>query len=740
MRRITAVLAALLAVALTACGAPPSVKRACPEALDGQGTMGGCLPAKPQVTPQATTAPAGVESVADLGIEPSLLLGARAASASAGGLTFPDFSNNDPCYCGAQLKAHGHAGEIDKANQGTGFLDRTFAPMVKDAYAHGLAVGGYDFDQLYTADETYTFVRQLEAAGIHKNTPRTFPPTLDVEFGLASRTGLEHQLAVLFRTYGRAQIYTGAWYWLPHFGCWTPPHVTFWLSGYPIASLLCSLSPSLWLSHQFTDHGYTGAGAVPFADMSVFRGTSSQWASYVRAGKPKPTKRQLEEKLWHLYRVRAGEKAHIAKLSKLMTKHGCRPPHHATPKSYHRRACPTWKAEGDADHAVLRRLPAEITRAKARIAPKVKVGAHASSVGISDRLTTTKASIEVLTEPVGTKNLHIAVMSNLAGAGLKYLTVASTARVYTPPPGFPVVDVQAYGTKGAIGGWVGRLQTVPGGVKPPPVEEPKTAPMIVAVDTGGWGGGLLTELISAGIGEFRVQQAAAAGVPAGHIASIIYGAGGTIGNLNPDGYATEVVGGALKYHPGAVEVLNEPGGSWFWSDPTNYKAYANLAAVTHEALQVIPVSSRPVELCSWDGGQGGSDTFGQGIKAASALSSCDGVTVHPYGGAAGQHGGAAGDRQNIERAHVESGKPVYVTEAGWPTAIGQAPTGDSQQWTEAQQASNITSFIAWAKSTGYVRMVVIFDAVDYGSNDFYGIETSTRKHKPSFAALAAAAK
>src|SRR5674476_1603514 len=117
---------------------------------------------------------------------------------------FPDFSNNDPCYCANTLAHRGYKGEIDKANQGTRFIDLTFAAMVQDAKNHNLAVTGYDFDETYTAAEAYTFVARLKAAGIEKNSLRTFPPALDVEYGNSNRAGLEHQLAVLFRTYGRA--------------------------------------------------------------------------------------------------------------------------------------------------------------------------------------------------------------------------------------------------------------------------------------------------------------------------------------------------------------------------------------------------------------------------------------------------------------------------------------------------------------------------------------------------------
>lgn len=193
---------------------------------------------------------------------------------------FPDFSNNDPCYCAATLKAHGIKGEIDKANQGTRFIDSTFAGMVADAKLHKLPVGGYDFDELYTAKEAYTFIERLRAVGINRNTVRTFPPTLDVEYGNANRAGLEHQLAVLFRVYGRAQIYTGSFYWEEHFGCWKPPKVTFWIAGYPTARTPCGVPSTSWYAHQYTDHGYNGAG---FADLSYFRGTASLFSHYTQA-------------------------------------------------------------------------------------------------------------------------------------------------------------------------------------------------------------------------------------------------------------------------------------------------------------------------------------------------------------------------------------------------------------------------------------------------------------------------
>ncbi|MCW3067426.1 MAG: hypothetical protein JWL67_51 [Solirubrobacterales bacterium] len=203
-----------------------------------------------------------------------------------------------------------------------------------------------------------------------------------------------------------------------------------------------------------------------------------------------------------------------------------------------------------------------------------------------------------------------------------------------------------------------------------------------------------------------------------------YGKGGSFWAGRPD------LGGT------AVELLNEPGNPYFWSDSSNYAAYAALSRVVHAALEAnfAPVN-RPKLLLSYDGGFSGSE-YGRAIFAAGALA--DGVTVHPYGGKSNPAVSAEGHRERAVQAHNETGLPVYVTEIGWPTAVGQPPTGDSLQWTEAQQASNIVGFVHWARETKYVAMVVIFNYIDYGSNDYYGIERRDHSHKPSFAALAGA--
>ncbi len=278
--------------------------------------------------------------------------------------------------------------------------------------------------------------------------------------------------------------------------------------------------------------------------------------------------------------------------------------------------------------------------------------------------------------------------------------------------------------------------------------------MTVALDAGGWGPSAFTDIAGAAkavrldsrfASDSEVGGAAAAGVS---VASWLVGAGGNIAAINPSAYAAEIVALFKRYGKGgtfwqgrpdlggqAVEVLNEPNNYVFWTDPTDYAAYANLLKVVHEALAVsFPAAIRPRVLASWDGGEGPTSPFGPGWAALGGLAYCDGVTVHPYEGSSGENG-PLGGRIDVEGAHIASGKPVYITEVGWPTAVGQPSTGDSRQSSEAQQAENITNFFGWARSTGYVKLAVYFNYVDYGANTWYGIERRDRSHKPSYAAL-----
>jgi hypothetical protein len=174
----------------------------------------------------------------------------------------------------------------------------------------------------------------------------------------------------------------------------------------------------------------------------------------------------------------------------------------------------------------------------------------------------------------------------------------------------------------------------------------------------------------------------------------------------------------------AIEVLNEPYGSWFWGpnaeSETNAAAYVNLLKTVHAAfLAAFPAGNYPLLLASWGDSTWGPEVWGSNPTIVNSY--VNGVVVHPYGGTGvSQAQSALGNRALVTEAHTATGLPVYVTEVGWPTAVGQPATGDSMQWTETQQATNIYNFVVWARSQGYVNAVTIFSLIDSPSPDRYG--------------------
>jgi hypothetical protein len=320
------------------------------------------------------------------------------------------------------------------------------------------------------------------------------------------------------------------------------------------------------------------------------------------------------------------------------------------------------------------------------------------------------------------------------------------------PPAVPGQTVN-YGlaTNAPVGGpWAQEVTIAyPAPVSSPPTETPPASPspassMLIGVNAGE--GNNLTEIKGA-VDSVRVDTAGsissytAAGLKVIDDMSGPYNEGG-VSAINASQWASEAVAW-VKANPeaAAVEVLNEPGGEWFWGpnaeSTTNKKAYAKLLEDVHEDLVAAFGTKHPPVLASYDGGHDSSVAWGEGWWQYVNHEDVEGVTVHPYGGTGSRTSSALGNRRDIELAHSQTGKPVYITEIGWPTAVGQPSTGDSLQWTEAEQAANITSFIDWAKSTGYVADVSIFNWVDYGTNDFYGILSKSGQHKLSYAALAA---
>jgi hypothetical protein len=300
-------------------------------------------------------------------------------------------------------------------------------------------------------------------------------------------------------------------------------------------------------------------------------------------------------------------------------------------------------------------------------------------------------------------------------------------------------------------------KSTPPPLPPPPLpSEPETtqpgslltSPMWVGVDVGGWPSSFAADVAGAASYVRVNSQSDVAGyIAAGlHVIDLLLDENsGGVSALNATEYAAKAVA-AVKADPqmAALEVLNEPGNEWGAMGPdagsaANAAAYDHLLKVLHEALVANFGSDYPPVLASYDGGEGPT-TWGQEMWAAepNVGNYINGITMHSYGGTSNRAQSALGDRAQIEAAHAQHPDiPIYITEVGWPTAVGQPSTGDSFQWTEAEQAQNITNFVTWAKGTGYIADVTIFNYRDYGTNDFYGIESASGAHKLSYTALAA---
>jgi hypothetical protein len=396
--------------------------------------------------------------------------------------------------------------------------------------------------------------------------------------------------------------------------------------------------------------------------------------------------------------------------------------------------------------------------------------AIASTSSIVDRLATDKSAVETVSLPTSTKLVKVAVMKNLAGEGVLYKTMPVTQVRYTPPTGYPVVDLQAATSTGVpIGGWAGRRQTSAAETqqqrearelkereaRETSEHEASSSKMRVGLDAGGWdwtsavkdvGGAVhyLRASYSYYNSDSQMQLLASNGITL----MPLFSGGSSIGSIARASFASNVVNWFKRYgHGGSfwagktdlgattAEILNEPGNPYFWSDPSNYSAYAGLIEAVHNALAVLPEADQPTLLVSYDGGFGG-DSYGRTLVKTDAnlLNLKLGWTVHPYGG----HGSssAQGNRPRVTEAYADTHQPVYVTEVGWPTAVGKESTGDSLQWSESQQSANIKEFVVWARALGYVNAVIDFNYADYGTNNWYGIvDTTGTKHKQAYSTL-----
>ncbi len=280
-------------------------------------------------------------------------------------------------------------------------------------------------------------------------------------------------------------------------------------------------------------------------------------------------------------------------------------------------------------------------------------------------------------------------------------------------------------------------------------EEASPGGMWVAVNGGGWGPSEPPEMApmvkyvrleSGNTKEFASFQAAGIHVDWDDWGPYVHG----VSSLSDAEYASHLVG-VIEADPSivSVEILNEPDGDWFWGEGANSKAnaeaYARLLEAVYNKVEARFGGEHPLLLGAFEEGSSWGDVWWNALKQKNAV---DGVVVHPYGGRGSRAQSALGNRGQVERARSYTGKPVYVTEVGWPTATKFPPTGDSLQWTQPEQAANIYGFVNWARSTGYVAGVFIYGYRDAEANGpaQYGVMTHSGVKKNGWTALRQAAE
>ncbi len=186
----------------------------------------------------------------------------------------------------------------------------------------------------------------------------------------------------------------------------------------------------------------------------------------------------------------------------------------------------------------------------------------------------------------------------------------------------------------------------------------------------------------------------------------------------------------------AVEVLNEPGGDWFWGSEAestaNEAAYASLLKAVHEAFVAEFGSARPLILASYDGGHSQEVSWGEGVWNGSdewrhqrrrvRRRDHDApvqLAYHRLDGSAQQR--RARTRENGQARLHHRGRLEHRRSDARPN----------------RPRTSMTSSPGHA-STGYVANVTIFEYRDYTTNpdeNAWGVETWGGEKKLAYTAL-----
>lgn len=187
---------------------------------------------------------------------------------------------------------------------------------------------------------------------------------------------------------------------------------------------------------------------------------------------------------------------------------------------------------------------------------------------------------------------------------------------------------------------------------------------------------------------------------------------------------------------GAAEICNEPYYSHFWNWP-NPADYAKLARAVIPVIRAVR-PGLPILLVGDVPKMAGAGWLA-GIQAADPglIPLADGLTIHNYPDPGTQPPDGTGDPRWTFKGQIElaaqAGKPLWITEVGWPTS-------GSTSVTETQQAVYLVRATELALADTRVARIFLYtwskDGGDAGDREqHYGVRRQNGSFKPAWAAL-----
>jgi polysaccharide biosynthesis protein PslG len=203
---------------------------------------------------------------------------------------------------------------------------------------------------------------------------------------------------------------------------------------------------------------------------------------------------------------------------------------------------------------------------------------------------------------------------------------------------------------------------------------------------------------------------------------------------------------ATRYPQAAgIEVWNEPNFWIFWSPQPDPVRYTELLKQAYVAIKGANPSMRVIS-----GGLTNHEYTGDGVVSMTDFASgiyrnggkdyMDALAFHPYpwGEERWIPGKSFVDLRAVRDSFGDSGKPLWITEAGI-TTTGPDP---ARRFTEAQQAEGLARYYRTVSAMPDVEAIILHTLIDNGTDPAdpetgYGIVRRDLTRKPAFCALAA---